>query len=125
DDVTTSAGSLTVTQVAGGSASGISVGGINNVAGTVSATLAASCDATTGTVRLNVSDGDLTGTGDLQVNVDANSPPSLGAYADVVLTEGQGALNPPLSGPADNGSVKDVGVAIVPGSFAGSINVNP
>ncbi len=128
-DLTTPAGSLTVTQIAGGSASGISVGGISNVAGTVSATLAASCDATAGTVRFLVSDGDLTGdltgTGDLHINVDTNSPPTLGAYTTVVLTEGQGALNPPLSGPADNGSVKDVSVAIAPNSFTGSISVNP
>jgi len=64
-DAETAAGSLVVTQIAGGTASGISVGGISNTAGTVTATLAASCSATAGTVRFQVSDGSLDGTGDL------------------------------------------------------------
>jgi len=45
-DAETAVGSLVVTQIPGGTASGISVGSINNTTGTVTATLAASCSAT-------------------------------------------------------------------------------
>jgi hypothetical protein len=45
-DAQTPAGALSVTQVAGGSATGISVGNVGNSNGTITATLAAGCAAT-------------------------------------------------------------------------------
>ncbi len=70
-DNETAAGSLTVTQIAGGTATGITVSNIVNTNGTISAQVSAACGATSGTVRFQVSDGSLTGTGDLTVNVTA------------------------------------------------------
>ena len=121
-DAETEAGSLIVTQIAGGTATGISVGSISNTAGTVTATLESSCSATAGTVRFQVSDGDLNGTGDLQLNVTLNSPPTLGVYADSTVPLGQGVLVSPDAGPSDNGSVDSIDVTILPITFAGTLN---
>jgi hypothetical protein len=106
-DAETAAGSLVVTQIAGGTATGISVGSISNRDGTVMATLAASCSATTGTVRFQVSDGNLSSSGDLQLNVTLNTPPTLGSYADTTVPLGQGTLLSPDAAPMDNGSVTE------------------
>ena len=121
-DAQTTAGSLTVTQVAGGTATGITVAGITNTAGTVAATLAASCSATTGTVRFQVSDGSLNGTGDLQLNVNANTAPTLG-YANASVVGGAGTTVNPAAGPSDNGSVSTVAVQGT-GTYTGTISVN-
>ncbi|RKZ06191.1 hypothetical protein DRQ25_14460 [Candidatus Fermentibacteria bacterium] len=123
-DAQTAAGSLAVTQIAGGTASGISVGSINNTAGTVTATLAASCSATEGTVRFQVSDGSLNGTGDLQLNVTLNTPPTLGSYANTTVAVGQGAMISPDAAPADNGSVDSIEATILPVTFAGTLNAD-
>ena len=87
-DAESADGDLVVTQIGGGSATGITVDSISNTTGTVTATLAASCTATAGTVRFQVSDGDLTGNGDLQVNLTANGIPTL-SYANKALDAGQ------------------------------------
>lgn len=73
-DAQTAAGSLTVTRIAGGTATGIT-----STNGTVTALVSASCPATSGTVRFQVSDGSLTGIGDLQVNVTAAAVPTISA----------------------------------------------
>ena len=122
-DAQTAAGSLTVTQIAGGTATGITVAGITNTAGTVAATLAASCSATTGTVRFQVSDGSLNGTGDLQLNVGANTAPTL-SYANASVVGGAGTTINPATGPSDNGSVATVAVQSA-GTYAGGIAVSP
>jgi len=122
-DAQTPAGSLTVTQVAGGTASGIAVAGITNTAGTIAATLAASCSATAGTVRFQVSDGGLNGTGDLQLDVAANTDPVL-TYANQSVGSGGGAVIDPASGPGDNGSVATIAVQS-PGTYTGTISVDP
>jgi hypothetical protein len=123
-DAETAAGSLVVTQIAGGTATGILVDSISNTAGTVTATLAASCSATAGTVRFQVSDGNLSGTGDLQLNVTLNTPPALGTYADTVVVVGQGALLSPAAAPSDNGSVDSIGATILPVTYAGTLNAD-
>ena len=117
-------GSLVVTRVAGGSAGGISVSNISNSAGTISAQLAADCGATAGTVRFQVSDGSATGSGDLQLNVGLNDPPSLGNYLDLRLLSGLSAQASPSSAPADNGSLLTPIVAIAPNSYAGSLTIS-
>ena len=113
-----------MTQIAGGTASGISVNSISNTAGTVTAMLAASCSATAGTVRFQVSDGDLNSSSDLQLKVTLNTPPTVGTYADTTVPLGQGELISPDSVPSDNGSVDSIGVTILPATFAGALNAD-
>jgi 6,7-dimethyl-8-ribityllumazine synthase len=122
-DGQTAAGDLVVSQVAGGTATGITVGSISNTGGTVTATLAAECAATAGTVRFEVSDGELAGTGDLQVNVTANSAPVL-TYAGAGIDSGAGTAVNPLTGPADNGSIASIVVQDA-GTYSGTISVGP
>ena len=123
-DAQTPAGSLVVTPIAGGTATGISVGSVSNSNGTVTATLAAGCSATSGTVRFEVSDGDLAGGGDLQVNVIADAAPTLGVYADAEVTIGQSVMLVPDAAPADNGSVDAITAMIAPATFEGSLDAD-
>jgi hypothetical protein len=120
-DAQTSAGGLTVTQIAGGSASGVSAGSITNTAGTIAASVAASCTATTGTLRFQVSDGQLSNTGNLQVNVSANAQPTL-SYANANVAGGANASLNPATGPADNGSIASL-VVLSQGAYGGGISV--
>ncbi|MFA5683362.1 MAG: hypothetical protein WCZ65_00660 [Lysobacteraceae bacterium] len=121
-DAQTPAGNLVVTQIAGGSAGGISVSNITNNNGNVSARITASCTASSGTVRFQVSDGSLTGTGNLQVNVSANTPPTL-SYNNTSVAAGGNTMVSPASGPADNGSISSLAVQSS-GTFTGSVAVN-
>jgi|GEM_PF-1857806 len=121
-DGQTAAGNLNVTQIAGGTAGGVSVAGIANGNGTINATLAASCGAAGGTVRFQVSDGSLVGTGELQVNVTLNSAPTLG-YSARLLMLGAASSEVPNSGPADNGSVTSI-VVQSPGTFGGGVSID-
>ncbi|MBI3423809.1 MAG: hypothetical protein HY011_12800, partial [Acidobacteria bacterium] len=121
-DASTAAGSLTVTQIAGGTATGITVTGITNTGGTITALVSAGCTATSGTVRFQVSDGSLTGTGDLTVNVTANTPPALTYNNQSAALNGGLNINP-ASGPSDNGSVNTV-VVQSQGTYTGTITVN-
>ncbi len=120
-DIQTSAGSLTVTQIAGGTASGITVSGSTNTDGTITAQVSASCTATSGTVRFQVSDGSLIGTGDLQVNVSANTPPTL-TYANAGVLGGGSTGNSPATA-TDNGSIASYAVQSQ-GTYTGTISVN-
>lgn len=123
-DAQTPPGSLVVSQVAGGTAAGITIASIANVNGTVSAIVSASCTATGGTVRFEVSDGNLTGTGDLAVNVSANAPPVLGAWPNTILALGASGTVLPSTAPTDNGSVVSLGVSATP-AFGGTLTGNP
>ena len=78
-DAEQAAGSLVVT--APTVPAGLTVSGIVNTTGTVSANLVAACGATVGanTVGLSVSDGLLSTAGNLSVNVTANGVPVLGS----------------------------------------------
>ncbi len=103
-DSQTPVGNLTVTQIAGGTATGMTVSGISNTNGTVSAVVVASCTANAGTLRFQVSDGSMNGgTDDLQVNVTANTAPAL-TYASSNVNGGASSSINPLTGPSDNGS---------------------
>ncbi|GMU42702.1 MAG: hypothetical protein IT479_10580 [Xanthomonadales bacterium] len=122
-DAQTAAGSLTVTQIMGGSATGVSASAIVNGNGTVSAAIAASCNATSGTLRFQVSDGSLLGNGDLQVNVSNNTPPVL-TYAASTVASGAGGTITPATGPGDNGNIASI--ALLPqGTYGGGIAINP
>jgi hypothetical protein len=122
-DAQTPAGSLTLSQVAGGTATGVTVAGFNITGfNTVTATVAASCTATTGTVRLRASDGALATTSDLQVDVAANAAPSL-AYAAAAGAAGGSLVVSPATAPSDNGSVASIVVQSL-GTFSGTATVN-
>ncbi len=121
-DAQTPAGNLIVTQVAGGTASGITVTNIVNTNGTITAQVSASCTATAGTVRFMVFDGSLNGTGDLQVNVTANTAPTL-SYANTSVAAGAATTINPATGPADNGTVNSI-VVQSQGTYTGTITVN-
>ncbi len=122
-DLTDPTNSLTVALIAGGTATGVTATGLSNNNGTVTASLAASCTAASGTLRLQVTDsGSLTGTGDVQVNVTPNTPPSL-AYSSVNIGVGNGASQNPSSGLSDNGSVTNVSI-LSAGTYAGVISVS-
>ncbi|MBX7222139.1 MAG: pre-peptidase C-terminal domain-containing protein [Blastocatellia bacterium] len=124
-DAETAAGSLTVTQIAGGTATGITVTGITNSNGTITAMVAAGCTATGGTVRFQVTDGGgLTGTGDVTVNVTANSNPTLGTYGNATINVGAGTTVTPSAAPTDNGSVATVTATANPNTFTGTLSGN-
>ena len=127
NDIQTEKGNLSVSRIAGGSADGINVNDIgvapNGVAFAVE--FSANCTATTGTVRFQVSDGQLTGNGDLQVNVSPNTPPQLGTYTDAAVKIGESAQFNPTQPPADSGGIIGFGVAIQPDSFTGSVTPQP
>ena len=122
-DGQTAAGSLLVAAVAGGSASGITVGAISNSNGAISAPVAAACTAASGTQRFQVTDGDtLSAIGELQVNVTPNSLPDLSYPASfLVPVNGSGNLAPTTL--ADNGSVSVATAGS--GTFTGTFTVNP
>ncbi len=121
-DGQTPAGNLTITQIAGGSSTGITATSIGNTAGTVSATIAASCSANAGTLRFQVSDGSLQGTGDLQVNVSNNTNPTL-TYAASSVGLGSGRTINPATGPSDNGSITSIQL-LPQGGYGGTISIN-
>lgn len=121
-DAQTSAGSLTVAQIGGGSSTGVGATSISNTNGTVSAVVTAACTATAGTLRFQASDGSLNGIGDLPIAITANSPPVL-SYANAsVAANGALSINP-LTGPSDNGSILTTLLQSA-GSYTGSISVN-
>lgn len=121
-DGQTAAGSLTVTQIAGGTSTGVSAASIVNAGGSISATIAANCTANAGTLRFQVSDGSLQGTGDLQVNVNPNTNPTLTYAASSVALSGGRTINP-ATGPSDNGSIASIQL-LPQATFSGTISVS-
>ncbi len=123
-DTETLAGSLVVT-VNGALPTGISVSGISNSGGTVSASVAASCSAALGDnfVGLRVTDGGALFTdANLTVNVTANSPPTLGTYGATNVVVGAGNTVTPSAPPSDNGTISTI-TASAP-LFTGTFSVN-
>lgn len=122
-DAEQSAGSLIVT--APTVPAGLTVSGILNTAGSVSADVVAACSATLGanTVDLSVSDGLLSTAGSLSVDVTADSAPVLGTYSATSVTTGGTNTATPSAAPSDNGIVVSI-TASAPG-FAGVLTGNP
>lgn len=104
---------------------GITVTGITNVNGAITAQIAAGCAAALGanTVTFQVSDGTLSSTANLTVNVSANPSPTAGNYPTVSVPEFDYGSSAPDAAPADNGSFASM-VAAAPG-FDGTFFVNP
>jgi hypothetical protein len=127
NDIQTPKENLNVSRVAGGTATGILVSGIDVAPNGVAFALgfSANCTATSGTVRFEVSDGQLTDSGDVQVNVSPNTAPELGSYTDKVVKVGGFPQFVPASPPSDNGSINSFIAAIQPNSFTGSFDFEP
>jgi trimeric autotransporter adhesin len=104
---------------------GLTVNNIVNTTGTATADIVAACTVTLGAnaVGLSVSDGTLSTTGNLSVNVTANSAPILGVYPAGNATTGLGSTVTPGAAPTDNGAVATL-TASAPG-FTGSFIGNP
>jgi hypothetical protein len=73
-------------------------------------------------VRFQAFDGLLTGTGDLQVDVPANTPPTL-TYANASVSLGAARTLVPATGLTDNGTISNVAVQS-DGTYTGTISVN-
>jgi len=122
NDSESGAGSLTVTATT--VPTGLTVSNIANNNGTITADIAASCTAAAGnnTVVMEVSDGSLTATANLIVNVTANSAPAL-SYTDpaAVVYGGAATVNPATA--SDNGAIASFAVQSQ-GTYTGTISVN-
>jgi hypothetical protein len=122
-DTETAAGSLTVAATT--VPTGITVTGITNTNGTITANVAALCNAALGanTIVLTVTDGNSgMATANLTVNVAANTPPVLTYNNQAVAAGGTLNINP-ATGPSDNGTVSTV-VVQSQGTYTGTISVN-
>ena len=122
-DVETAAASLTVVPTT--IPPGLSVTGLANTNGTITATVTAACDATLGsnTVVLTVTDGNGgMSTANLTVNVATNSAPVLTYNNQSVASNGALMINP-ATGPSDNGTINSI-VLQNQGTYTGTISVN-
>lgn len=124
-DAETAAGSLTVSVTSANPSAGVTISGITNTNGTITANLAADCGASAGTANftLEVSDGTTTTAATLSVVVNANLAPTLSYGSATVSAAGATTINP-LTGPTDNGSVSSIVVQSA-GTYTGSVTVDP
>ncbi|MGH9839840.1 MAG: Kelch repeat-containing protein, partial [Blastocatellia bacterium] len=127
DDAEDARASLTVTVngAASATANGVTVSGLSvNASGQVTASVVASCTATTAAFTLRVTDsGGMFDEATLDVTVNPNPPPSLGTYPATSVAAGGGATVTPNAAPSDNGSVASL-TASAPG-FSGTLAGNP
>ncbi len=124
NDLETPAGNLTVTATT--VPTGLTLNNLSNVAGTISATVAAACTTTPGaqTVVLTVTDpAGGTATANLTINVTVNTAPTLGPYPTTTVAVGQAATVTPNAAPTDNNALASVTAAISAG-FTGTVAVN-
>jgi len=122
-DAETAVGSLSVTQITGGTAVGVSATSIVNSVGAISAAVEASCTATPGTLRFQADDGSLMGAGDLQITISTNAAPVLTYAASTNFNLGADSTISPATGPGDNGTVSAITVLSF-GTYSGGISVN-
>jgi CSLREA domain-containing protein len=120
-DTETAAGSLTVTATT--VPPGMTVTNIVNTDGTVTADVAADCSATVGenNIVLEVSDGSLSATANLTVNVTDNTAPVL-TYSNISVGNNGSTTNNPTAA-SDNGSITSF-VVQDPGTYTGTISVD-
>jgi hypothetical protein len=124
-DVQTAAGSLVVTQIGGGSAGGVNLSNLVNDAGNVSAAIAAECQASSGTLRLQISDGQLSTIAAVNVAIINNTPPVFGSYPAQILAPGANKAVVPSAPPSDTSPIQSVNAQIDPSGFTGSLSVAP
>jgi hypothetical protein len=124
NDAETPAGNLSVNVIPGGTATGITIDSILNNGGDVRAFFLVACNATPGTIKLQVTDeGGLTATGDYQVFLSENSAPTLGTYPATTLEVGASTTVTPSDVPFDSGVTPTITVVASAG-FTGSLTVN-
>ncbi len=125
NDAETTAGNLFVTAMTAGT---IVITSIINNGGTVTATVAATCNALPGanTIVLKVTDGGgLMATSNLTINVTANTAPVLGSYpTGTNIGIGEIATATTSAPPTDNGSIANLSVGASQG-FGGSLSIDP
>ena len=122
-DVETPAGNLIV--AATSVPAGISISNITNSSGNVSALITATCVATLGnnTVELTVSDGKArTATGNLMLNVTANTGPTLAYPASTIGFGASTSISPTTA--SDNGSITSYSIVSVTPAMTVSPTVN-
>ena len=124
-DAQTAAGSLLVTQVGGGSAGGVNLTNLLNSAGNITAAIAAECLASSGTLRLQISDGQLSSIANVDINIVNNVAPVFGSYVAQTLALGAGKNVVPSAPPSDTSPIQSVNVQIDPAGFTGSLSVTP
>lgn len=102
---------------------GVTISGISlDALGKVTANIALSCAATSSTFTLTVTNNqNATKTATLTVNVTANTPPTLGNYANTSLSLGGAATITPDAPLSDNGSVSAMASAA---NFTGTFVLN-
>jgi hypothetical protein len=122
-DAQTAAGSLLVTQIGGGTASGVTLSNLLNSAGNISGQISADCNATSGTLRIQISDGALSTVSAITVSIINNVPPIFGTYASQVLAPGASISVIPSAPPSDNGPIQSTNAQIDPSGFTGTFNL--
>lgn len=123
-DAETLAGDLTVNVIPGGTATGITIDSMLNNAGDIRAFILVACDATPGSVILQVTDGGgLTATAEYLVFLNSNFPPELGNYAAQSVSVGANVTVTPTAVPFDSGSTPTV-TATASAGFTGTVAVN-
>ena len=104
---------------------GISITGITNTEGVITASVAATCTATLGNnfVTLQVQDsyGGI-GTVQFTIVVTANTPPTLGTYPTTNVLAGGTTTITPSAPPSDNGSITSLTAS--PSGFTGSLSID-
>jgi hypothetical protein len=118
-------GNLAVSVISGGSATGVMLGPLTNSDGTITATVAASCAATSGTLWLQVTDSaGLKASSELVINVSVNSPPTLGSYPNIgPIAAGSSTIVIPNTVPSDNILITSLTASAT--GFAGTISGDP
>jgi hypothetical protein len=105
----------------------VTLSGIANSNGTISANLISSCSATATSFTLTATDSaSATATATLSVAVPGNTVPSQGLYPATVVNAGNNAVITPSVAPSDNGSISAINAAAFGGAtFTGTLSVNP
>ena len=122
-DLEDASGSLVITATS--IPSGITLTGLTNANGTVTASVAANCTAALGAQSITIQTQDSGGassTANVTVNVTADSAPTLGDYPATSVPTGGSATVTPNAGPADNGSMS---FAISIPGYLGGYTFNP
>jgi Calx-beta domain/FG-GAP-like repeat/Domain of unknown function (DUF4214)/FG-GAP repeat len=115
-------GSVTVTVASANPTNGVTISNIINSNGNITADIVASCGAASATFTLQASDGSSTVSDTLNINVTANTAPTLTYQNQTVALNGTLTINP-ATGPSDNGRVSSI-VKQASGMFTGDISVN-
>ncbi len=113
---------VTVTVTSANPSNGVTISNIVNTNGTVTADIVTGCTATNAPFTLQASDGSLTANATLNVDVTANTPPTLTYNNPAAITTGDAATVTPATGLSDNGSIQ---TAIQSqGTYTGTISVD-